>query len=197
MDKILIATKNKGKVKDFKTLFNKQGIEVISLLDLDEEISDVEETGTTFEENATLKAEAIAEIMQMPVLADDSGLAIDALDGAPGVYSARYAGMEKNDQKNIEKVLNELKNISEQERTAQFVCALALADPNGDTVIKQGYCKGHITLEPIGDQGFGYDPIFKPEHYSYTMAQLTPEQKSAISHRGQALHKLADWLALD
>ncbi|WP_067844304.1 XTP/dITP diphosphatase [Amphibacillus sediminis] len=196
MNKILIATKNEGKVADFRQLFQAQNTEVISLLDLDQPIADVEETGETFEQNAVLKAETIADLLQIPVVADDSGLAIDALNGAPGVYSARYAGLEKNDQKNIDKVLAELRGIDAIDRTAQFVCALALAQPGQDTIVEHGYCRGTITTEPVGENGFGYDPIFIPEGENRTMAQLSPAKKNAISHRGQALKKLAQSLKL-
>jgi len=190
LNKVLIATMNPGKVNDFKVLFEPQGIEVVSLLDLAEPIEDIEETGVTFAENAAIKAETIAEMMQMPVVSDDSGLSIDALNGEPGVYSARYAGLDKDDQKNIDKVLKKLRDVSEKERTAKFVCAMALAEPGKATIIKHGYCEGFITNEMRGTHGFGYDPIFQPVGYDKTMAELSPEEKSAISHRGQALKQL-------
>ncbi|SDB95336.1 XTP/dITP diphosphohydrolase [Pelagirhabdus alkalitolerans] len=195
MKKILIATQNRGKVNDFKTLFEPKQIAVWSLLDIDD-IEDVEETGTTFAENATLKAETIANRLNMPVLADDSGLEVDALNKEPGVYSARYAGTEKNDQKNLEKVLDNLKGVSDPNRTARFVCALALAKPNEETIIEYGYCEGEITKVPQGDQGFGYDPIFKPKGYTKTMGELPIEEKNKISHRRQALQHLAETLEL-
>ncbi|QDP40779.1 XTP/dITP diphosphatase [Radiobacillus deserti] len=194
MEKLLIATKNKGKVKDFKGLFSRYGIEVYSLLDLEDEIPDVEETGSTFEENAALKAETIAGLFQMPVLADDSGLEVAALDGRPGIYSARYAGEEKSDQANIEKVLQELQEVPDEQRTAQFVCVLALAQPGKDTMFKRGTCKGTIIRNPRGNNGFGYDPVFVPSGYEETMAQLQPEDKNKISHRHHALVQLEAWL---
>lgn len=193
MDKILIATKNQGKVNDFKVLFEPKGIKVISLLDLDS-IEDVEETGTTFSENATLKSEAIATLLNMPVISDDSGLEVDALDKEPGVYSARYAGLEKDDEKNIDKVLENLKGVEEKDRTARFVCAIAVSEPGKETIVKHGYCEGKILYERRGENGFGYDPIFKPEGETKSMAELTPKEKAAISHRGNALKKLADWI---
>lgn len=196
MKKILIATKNQGKVEDFRTIFNKEQIEVMSLLDLESPIDDIEETGETFAENAVIKAETIAGKMNIPVLADDSGLSIDHLNGRPGVYSARYTGMEKDDQKNYQKVLSELEGVAYEDRTAQFVCALAFAIPEQDTIVKYGTCNGHITNQPIGENGFGYDPIFVPIGYDRTMAQLSTEEKSAISHRGQAIKELATWLEL-
>lgn len=181
---------NPGKVNDFKVLFEPQGIEVVSLLDLADPIEDIEETGVTFAENAAIKAEAIAKMMQIPVVSDDSGLSIDALNGEPGVYSARYAGLEKNDQKNIDKVLKKMQHLSGKERAARFVCAMAFAEPGKETIIKHGYCEGFITSEMKGTNGFGYDPIFQPLGYDKTMAELSPEEKGAISHRGQALRQL-------
>lgn len=130
----------------------------------------------------------------MPVMGDDSGLEIDALDGKPGVYSARYAGLEKSDQKNMEKVLSELDGVEQDERTARFVCVLALAVPGKETVLKRGRCEGRIGFEPIGDKGFGYDPIFYPDGYDQTMAQLEPEEKNRISHRRDAINQMMDWL---
>lgn len=194
MNKILIATKNKGKVEDFKVLFEPKGIEVVSLLDLDQTINDIEETGKTFSENAILKSEAISSLLQMPVISDDSGLEVDALDGDPGVYSARYAGLEKDDQANIDKVLSNLKDINENARSARFVCAIALSEPGKDTSVELGYCEGTILTERRGKNGFGYDPIFKPLGYNCSMAELSPDEKAAISHRGNALRKIADWL---
>jgi len=189
LKKVLIATNNKGKAKDFETLFEPLGIEVHTLQHLEEEI-DVEETGTTFEENARLKAETVANLLNMTVIADDSGLVIDALNGAPGVYSARYAGNDSTDDENIDKALKALENITEDNRTARFVCVLAVARPNEDTLFFEGACEGFITTERIGENGFGYDPIFYVPSKARTMAQLTPEEKSEVSHRGDALSKL-------
>lgn len=189
MKTIIIATKNKGKVKDFEEMFSQYNIQVKSLYDFPE-IEDVKETGKTFEENAKLKAEEICKVVGQPVLADDSGLMIDALDGRPGVYSARYAGEEKSDQKNIEKVLQELKGVEDSERTARFYCALAVATPNEETVLVSGTCDGKITEVPTGENGFGYDPVFYLEEKDKTMAQLTKEEKNQISHRANALNKL-------
>jgi len=196
MDKILIATKNPGKVADFKALFDQYNIKVISLLDINPPIADVEETGDTFSENASIKAETIANQLNLPVLADDSGLSIDYLSGRPGVYSARYAGLDKDDQKNNHKVLRELEGVPDEERTAKFVCALAFAVPGRQTIIKYGTCQGKLTNKPIGENGFGYDPIFIPDGYQQTMAQLSTEEKNAVSHRGQAIKAFASWLDL-
>lgn len=194
MKKIILATKNKGKAKEFKEIFGSIGIDIVTLLDLKEDIPEIEETGETFEENAAIKAETIANRFQMPVMGDDSGLEIDALEGRPGVYSARYAGLEKSDQKNMEKVLSELAGVEQDQRTARFVCVLALAVPGKETILKRGTCEGRIGFEPIGDKGFGYDPIFYPEGYDQTMAQLDSKEKNRISHRRDAINKMMDWL---
>ncbi len=190
MREIIIATKNAGKVKDFETLFSPKGFKVKSLLDFPE-IEEVEETGVTFAENATLKAEAISSALNKPVIADDSGLAIDALNGEPGVYSARYAGENKDDNANIEKVLQKLNDVPFEKRTARFHCALAIAVPGKRTEIVEGTCEGHILEEKRGENGFGYDPIFFVEKWRCSMAELTKEQKNQISHRANALKKLA------
>lgn len=190
MREIIIATKNAGKVKDFETLFSPKGFQVKSLLDFPE-MEDVEETGVTFAENATLKAEAISSALNKPVIADDSGLAIDALNGEPGVYSARYAGENKDDNANIEKVLQKLNDVPFEKRTARFHCALAIAVPGKRTEIVEGTCEGHILEEKRGENGFGYDPIFFVEKWRCSMAELSKEQKNQISHRANALKKLA------
>lgn len=192
--KILIATKNIGKVKEFQAMFNDLGIEVISLLDI-ENSPDVEETGTTFEENAILKAEAICSGMKIPVISDDSGLEIDALEGRPGVYSARYAGSQKSDEDNMDKVLDELKEVVEPNRTARFVCALAFARPDKKTFVVRGTCEGEILTERRGEHGFGYDPIFFLPQLNSSMAELSKEEKNKISHRAAALRKLKDFIS--
>ena len=189
MKEIIIATKNKGKVKDFEVLFSKKNIKVKSLLDFSEAI-DVEETGETFQENAILKAETISKQFNKMVIADDSGLSIDILEGRPGVYSARYAGKEKDDTANINKVLTELEGVPFEKRTAKFHCSLAIAIPGKETTVVDGECKGIITEKPIGEQGFGYDPIFFVPNKNATMAQLSKEEKNDISHRAAAMAKL-------
>lgn len=194
MNEIIIATKNKGKVKEFKQIFSQYRIRVKSLLDLDHTIPTVEETGDTFTENARLKAEQISTLLNKPVLADDSGLVVDALDGRPGVYSARYAGEPTDDKHNYEKVLTELENIPEKERTARFVCILALAIPGETTIFKEGICEGRIAKSAEGLHGFGYDPIFIPNGYDVTMAQLEANEKNKISHRYHALIQTKQWL---
>lgn len=191
MTEIIIATNNPGKVKDFKVMLEPKGFMVKSLADFPH-IPDVEETGTTFEENALLKAEAVSTHLGKIVLADDSGLEVDALNGEPGVYSARYAGMDKDDRKNIQKVLERLQGIPEKKRTARFVCVLAVVDPAGERFTVRGTCEGTIAFEPVGDNGFGYDPIFYVEEKQRTMAQLSKEEKSEISHRGNAISQLTN-----
>lgn len=189
MMEILIATNNEGKKRDFEVLFKPMGIKVLSLNDISTPI-EVEETGTTFEENAILKAETVANILGKVVIADDSGLEIDALNGEPGVYSARYAGPACEDEANIDKVLKELNGIPLKERTARFRCVLAMAGPTIRTVTFSGSCEGLVLDERRGTNGFGYDPVFYVPEQEKTMAQLNPEEKSAISHRGAALVKL-------
>lgn len=194
MKELLIATKNKGKVREFEVLFAQFGYQVKSLLDLEDSI-DVVEDGVTFRENAVKKAETIAKIFNIPTLADDSGLIVDALDGRPGVFSARYAGEGKDDKANLEKVLEELEDVIEPKRGARFHCSLALAIPGEETIIVDGTCEGIITKEPRGEEGFGYDPIMYIPSLGKTMAQLSKQEKNKISHRANALNKLQEKLA--
>ncbi|WP_226646511.1 XTP/dITP diphosphatase [Mesobacillus subterraneus] len=193
MDSVIIATKNSGKAKEFEKLFLPKGLTVKTLLDYPE-LEDVEETGSTFEENAILKAETIANSLGLRVIADDSGLEIDALEGRPGVYSARYAGPEKNDENNIDKVLDELQGVPESERTARFCCALAIAEPGKETLTVFGTCEGRILEQRQGNNGFGYDPIFFVETKGKSMAELTSDEKNKISHRANAIRKLDELL---
>ncbi|WP_062355344.1 XTP/dITP diphosphatase [Bacillus kwashiorkori] len=190
---IIIATKNPGKAKEFQEIFAPLGYEVKTLLDL-KDIPDVEETGTTFAENAILKAEMTSVLLNQVVIADDSGLVIDALDGKPGVYSARYAGLEKNDDANIDKVLTELNGVPQENRTAHFHCTLAVAIPGQETKLFTGICNGLILTERRGNNGFGYDPIFYIPDLGKTMAELLPDEKNNISHRGQAIKQLRNWV---
>lgn len=194
---VIIATRNKGKAKEFEALFNEKGYDIKTLLDYPE-LDDVEETGTTFHENALLKAETIADKLNTLVLADDSGLTVDALYGQPGVYSARYAGEEKNDAKNNAKLLMELADTPLEKRQAAFHCSLALAAPGKESLVIEGQVKGIIAEVPRGTHGFGYDPLFYIPDKDKTMAQLTQEEKNEISHRAVALKKLSgkldDWL---
>ncbi|MFB5662913.1 XTP/dITP diphosphatase [Alteribacillus sp. HJP-4] len=187
MNTIVIATKNEGKIREFRELL-KGKAEVKSLLDI--KMADIEETGVTFEENAALKAEAVMKTFGFPAAADDSGLEVDALQGGPGVYSARYAGPEKDDKANINKLLHELDGAPSEERTARFVCAIAVAVPDKETLVVRGTCEGRIAEAEKGTGGFGYDPVFFVPEKNKTMAELTPEEKNAISHRYEALKKL-------
>ncbi|WP_407372273.1 ribonuclease PH [Carnobacterium sp.] len=196
-DEILIATGNAGKAKEFEALFAKKGFKVKTLRDFPE-IPEVEETGTTFEENALLKAEMIARTLNMLVLADDSGLKVDALDGAPGVFSARYAGELKSDAANNAKLLHELTGVDKGDRTAQFHCTLALALPGKTSLVVEGEVEGLILTIPKGENGFGYDPLFFVESKGKTMAELTQDEKNEVSHRAVALENLEqvwdDWI---
>lgn len=194
MIELIIATKNKGKAREFAEALEPLGYTVKTLLDYPQ-LKEIEETGTTFEENAILKAEGICEQIGKMVIADDSGLIVDALNGEPGVYSARYAGEDKDDEANIDKVLNKLKDVPEKERTARFYCALAVAIPNEKTITVNGTCEGIIINERKGNNGFGYDPIFFVPELGKTMAELETEEKMKISHRGAALKKLREVLS--
>lgn len=192
MKQVVIATKNKGKAKDFEALFSPLGYEVVTMFDVAPDM-EIEETGKTFEENAILKAETLSRELGKLVIADDSGLAVDALGGEPGVYSARYAG-DHDDEANIVKVLAKLEGVPESERTARFCCALAIAGPEMETHTVFGTCEGVILNEKRGTNGFGYDPIFFVPQLNRAMAELSPEEKGAISHRGNAIRKLAEEL---
>ncbi|MGA9232898.1 MULTISPECIES: XTP/dITP diphosphatase [unclassified Exiguobacterium] len=187
--KIIVATRNAGKVKELEAMLGKLGYDVSSLLDY-EAAPETDETGVTFEENAELKAKEAAAYFGHAVLADDSGLEVDALDGAPGVYSARFAGLEKSDAANNALLLEKLGNRSIEERTARFVCALSLAKPSGETLTVRGTMEGLIGFEAKGEHGFGYDPLFIVPSRNQTAAELTKDEKAAISHRGNALKKL-------
>lgn len=193
MKEVIVATKNSGKAKEFVRMFEPLGFQVKTLLDY-EEIEDIEESGSTFEENAIIKAETVSKRLNRAVIADDSGLVIDALNGRPGVYSARYAGEQKSDKDNMDKVLDELKGVEPKARTARFYCALALAVPGKETVTVYGTCEGLILDEKRGTRGFGYDPIFFVKDRDKAMAELLPEEKSQISHRAVALRNLSKLL---
>ncbi|PFP27730.1 non-canonical purine NTP pyrophosphatase [Bacillus sp. AFS073361] len=189
MKEVIIATKNPGKAREFEHIFSSRGITVRTLLDYPD-IPEVEETGTTFEENATLKAVAVSKALGQMVIGDDSGLIVDALEGRPGIYSARYAGEPKNDQNNTDKVLSELEGIPEEKRTARFYCALAVAVPGQETETVSGTCEGRILEARRGTNGFGYDPVFYVPEKGLSMAELSSEEKNKISHRANALKKL-------
>ncbi|WP_438326785.1 XTP/dITP diphosphatase [Staphylococcus pseudintermedius] len=189
MADIVIASSNQGKINDFKVIFSED--KVIGINEMIEDF-DVEETGTTFEENARLKSEAAAKLLNATVIADDSGLEVAALNGEPGVYSARYAGVQKSDEANIEKVLKGLEN--EENRAARFVCVISMTTATGETTTFKGTVEGEITLSQIGENGFGYDPIFLIPERQKTMAQLTAEEKSEISHRRKAIDQLKAYI---
>lgn len=194
---IVIATRNPGKAKEFSALFAKEGYQTKTLLDYPE-LPDVEETGKTFEENARLKAETIAHLLQQPVLADDSGLVVDALNGMPGIFSARFAGEQKSDAANNAKLLHELTDVSDDKRTARFHCTLVFAAPQKESLVVEADWNGRIGRIPQGDNGFGYDPLFIVPEYGKTSAELSSEEKNEMSHRGMAVKQLEkvwkDWL---
>lgn len=191
MTELVIATRNQGKIEEVQRLLNihAPNVKLRSVAEFD--LDDVEETGESFEENALLKAQTIATATGLPALADDSGIAIDALGGAPGVYSARWSGVHGDDKANIAKVLNELESIADEHRGAQFVCVIALARPDGKKLLVRGEVQGKVLRNPVGEFGFGYDPIFQPVGFSISTAQMRPEEKDAISHRGKALREIA------
>jgi XTP/dITP diphosphohydrolase len=188
--RLIVATKNKGKLEEIAQILAPFSWEVVSMSQIGITI-DVEETGSTFEENALIKAESIRRLSGEMVLADDSGLEVDYLDGAPGIYSARYAGEGATDADRNRKLLDALKGAPADQRTARFVCAVALVFPDGSSVTARGTCEGSIASEPAGSNGFGYDPLFYVPELEKTVAQMDPELKNSISHRGNALRKLA------
>ncbi len=189
--KAVIATRNRGKLKELQNLLSDLDLEIVPL-DSFNNIGEIEEDGTTFFDNAMKKARTVAQKTGLMAIADDSGLEVDALNGRPGVFSARYAGKKASDKDNYLKLLQEMKGIPEERRGAQFRCIIIAFRPDGKWVSAEGVCRGWITFTPKGEQGFGYDPVFMPEGDSRTMAQLTREEKNKISHRGKALLKLKE-----
>ena len=188
--KVIAATKNKNKLREFSEIL--KGYEVISQEEAGIDI-EVEETGETFEENSYLKAKAIYDATKIPAIADDSGLMVDALGGEPGVYSARYGGDGLDDEGRVELLLENMKNVPKEERSARFVCAITFID--GERIIKvRGECEGEIIYAPAGENGFGYDPVFYMNEYKKTTAEMSAEEKNAVSHRGKALRELAQKL---
>ena len=187
--KLILATRNKGKLKEIQVLLSDLDIDIMSL-DEAENAPHVVEDGKTFMENAFKKAKVIAEATGIMALADDSGLEVDALDGAPGVHSARYSGENASDASNNEKLLADLKGVSSGKRGAHFSCVIIVYHPSGQWISTEAKCEGEITNKIIGDQGFGYDPVFYIPSIKRTMAQLSPEEKNSLSHRGKALEKL-------
>ena len=194
MQKVVLASNNKGKVRELGQMLAQLDMEVLPQSQFN--AGEVEETGLTFVENAILKARHAAKVSGLPAIADDSGLEVDALNGAPGIYSARFAGSVASDQDNLQKLLADIKDVPDEQRTARFQCLLVYMRHAEDPtpLICQGTWEGIITREPLGDNGFGYDPVFYVPEHQCTSAQLSPEQKNQLSHRGQALHKLLDTL---
>ncbi|GLR75866.1 XTP/dITP diphosphatase [Aliivibrio sifiae] len=190
MSKIVLATGNQGKVREMAGVLSDFGFDVVAQSEFN--VSDVAETGTTFIENAIIKARHAAKETGLPAIADDSGLEVDALNGAPGVYSARYSGEGATDQKNIDKMLAAMEGIPTEKRTARFHCVLVLMKHENDPtpLICHGSWEGHITTEQQGENGFGYDPIFWVSEDNCSSAELEPARKKQLSHRGQALKKL-------
>ena len=186
--KFIIATNNKKKLLELERILKPLGIDAITAREAGVELDDVEETGTTFAENVLIKSDAAFKKTGLPSVADDSGLCVDALDGRPGIYSARYAGDNATDEEKISKLLTELEGVEDEKRTAHFACAICCILPDGSKIEVEGRCQGKIAFEPCGDGGFGYDPVFMYGDKSY--AQLSAEEKDAVSHRGQALRKL-------
>ncbi len=188
--KLLIATRNSGKLRELIELLGDVDRELVSLNDLDIH-QEVEETGRTFEENATLKAKTYCELTGITTLADDSGLEVDALNGEPGVRSARYTGPDATDAERVEFLLDKLDRADHDTRTARFRCVIAIAEPGLRSTTHSGSCEGRIARRPRGDNGFGYDPIFLFPEIGLTMAELSAEQKNRISHRAEAARKAA------
>lgn len=188
MNRIVLASGNAGKIREIQAIL--QGIEIVPQSQFD--IAEPDETGTTFVENAIIKARNAAHHSGLPAIADDSGLVVDALHGAPGVISARYAGAGAGDQANLDKVLDELRGVPDDQRSARFICVMVYMRHADDPtpVIAQGVWEGRILHQAIGSNGFGYDPVFWVEQYQCSSAQLAPDVKNALSHRGQALRLL-------
>ena len=182
--KFVLASQNRHKLEEMRSILSAHGVEVVLEADVGLDV-DVEETGETFAENAMLKAKAVMEASGLPAIADDSGVCVDALNGAPGVYSARYGGPELDDTARYQLLLNNMRGA--RTRAAHFTSAIACMFPNGDAIEAEGICPGTIAFAPQGTGGFGYDPVFFLPELRKTYAQLTPEEKAAVSHRGKAL----------
>lgn len=195
--RLVLATRNPGKIVEFRRILEQLHPRSIDLVGLEHfpELHDVEETGDTFLANALLKARTVCQETGLPAIADDSGLCIDALEGAPGVLSARWSGVHGNDAANIEKVLAQLESIPETDRGAHFTCVAAFVMPDGRESTAEGILLGEILRQPIGNHGFGYDPIFLPEGSELSLAELDAKTKDLISHRGQSLRAIAPRVA--
>lgn len=191
--KLVLATRNQGKIDEFRRILDALAPGAIELIGVDQfpDLVDVEETGSTFEENSLLKARYTCQATGLPAIADDSGLCVDALNGDPGIFSARWAGSHGNDQANLEKVLDQLKDVADEKRTAHFMCVASLVLPDGREQVAEGRFEGHILHAPVGENGFGYDPIFQPLGLSISSAQMSAEEKDLVSHRGKSLRAIA------
>ena len=183
--KLFLASKNKHKILEFKRILAPLGIELVSEDQLEKPLTEVDETGTTFEENACLKASAALKETGLPSIADDSGLCVDYLNGDPGIYSARFAGDPVDNDKNNEKLLNLLKGVPKEDRSARFVCSIVCVFPDGNKITAMGSCEGYIDFAPKGNNGFGYDPLFVSEIGSF--GEISDAEKDSVSHRGRAL----------
>ncbi len=192
-NKLVLATRNSGKLLEFRRILDEFGSQSLELVGLENfpDFGDVEETGDSFLDNALLKGETTAAVTGLPSISDDSGLCVDALGGAPGIYSARWSGVHGDDLANLQKVLQQMRDVPEGERGAHFICVAALAMPDGRTVHAEGRLNGKLLTAPIGDHGFGYDPIFLPSGSEISLAQFDAHAKDAISHRGQSLRARA------
>jgi XTP/dITP diphosphohydrolase len=190
---LLLATRNKGKIEEFRRILDAIAPDQIELLGLDKfpELHDVVEDGKTFQENALKKAREMSLATGLPAIADDSGLCVDALNGDPGIFSARWAGSHGDDQANTAKVLTQLLDVPDEKRSAHFTCVAALYLPDGRSHTEEAQFDGWILRAPIGEHGFGYDPIFRPEGYQISSAQMSADEKDAISHRGKSLRAIA------
>lgn len=186
MRKIVVATKNKGKVKEIKSILGDLPFEVLTMSEAGIDI-EIEETGETFEENALIKARAMKKYTSSIVMADDSGLEVDYLNGAPGIYSARFSGNDANDEKNNKKLLELMNGVEEEKRVARFVCAISVIFEDDSHLSIRGECEGKVLTEPKGENGFGYDPLFFLTEYNASMAEVNQEVKNEISHRAKAL----------
>lgn len=200
MARLVLATRNEGKLRELRAIL----AAAVPGLDVERDVvgvkafpgvEDVVETGVTFAENALLKARAVARATGLPAVADDSGLAVDVMGGAPGVFSARWAGRHGDDAANLDLLLAQLGDVPDEHRSAAFVCAAALVTPEGLEHVEEGRLVGALEREPRGAGGFGYDPVLRPDGYALTCAELAPEEKNAISHRGQAFRALAPHVA--
>ncbi len=188
------ATQNRHKIEEIEAITKEFDINIVSRQEAGVPDVEIAEDGTTFEENSYKKAFEIMKLSGMPAIADDSGLAVDALDGAPGVYSARFAGTDGDDRANNKKLLELMRDVPLEKRTARFVSVVTMVFPDGKTIVCRGECEGHVMFAETGDNGFGYDPLFRPEGYDVSFGQLPAEEKNRISHRAKALVLLREKL---